>query len=68
MKVGFIVLNVVSLAREENAQIFENVDISVTKLWKFVINTLYTLISAHHSLLVSSFAHFLNFCCSFSSD
>jgi predicted metallo-beta-lactamase superfamily hydrolase len=60
------VFNVVSL--ERNAQSFENVEISVTELQKIVFNTLYTWISAHHSLLVSSFADFLNFNSSFSSD
>ena len=33
-----------------------------------MINTLYTWIDVHHSLLVPSFAIFLNFCSSFSSE
>jgi predicted metallo-beta-lactamase superfamily hydrolase len=56
------------LWRERNARNFEDVETSVTELRKIVFNTLYTWIAAHHSLLVSNFADFLNFCRSFSSD
>jgi hypothetical protein len=35
---------------------------------KIVINTLYTWISAHHSLILASFVDFLYFCSSYSFD
>jgi hypothetical protein len=41
---------------------------NMTKLRKTMFNTFYAWIFAHHSLFVSSFADFLNFCSSFSSD
>jgi hypothetical protein len=47
---------------------FEDVETLVTEMRKFVINTFYTWISAHHSMLVSSFADFLDLCISFLSD
>jgi hypothetical protein len=55
------------LWQERNAQNFEDVETSLTELRKIVINTLHTWISTYHSLLVTSFADFLNFC-SFSSN
>jgi hypothetical protein len=55
------------LWRARNAQSFEDVKILVLELWRIMFNILYTWI-AHHSLLVSSFVGFLNFCSSFSSD
>jgi hypothetical protein len=68
------------LWRERNARNFEDVETSVTELPKIVfntsykkkkkknivLNTLHTGIAAHHSLLVSNFADFLNSCSSFS--
>jgi hypothetical protein len=54
--------------RERNAWNFKDVETLVTKLRKIVFNTLYTWISANHSLLISSFAYFLNFSYSFSLD
>jgi hypothetical protein len=40
---------------------FEAVETSVTELLKIMFNTFYTWISAHHRLLVSSFADFESF-------
>jgi hypothetical protein len=56
------------LWREWNAQSFEDVETLVIELWKIMFNTFYTWIFAHHSLLISSFVNFLNFCYSFASD
>jgi hypothetical protein len=61
------VFNVVSLAREE-ARSFEDVETSMIELRKIMFNTLYIWIFARHSMLVSSFAFFFNFCSSFSSN
>jgi hypothetical protein len=51
---------------EMNAQNFGDIKTSMTELWKIVFNTLHNWIAAHHSLLVSNFADFLNSCSSFS--
>jgi hypothetical protein len=56
------------LWRERNARSFEDVETLVTELRKIVINTLYTWISAHHSLILASFVDFLYFCSSYSFD
>jgi hypothetical protein len=60
MEVGFIVFNVVGNRGMLKA-------LKTTKLQKIVFNTFYTWILAHYSLLVFSFADFLNLCSSFSS-
>jgi hypothetical protein len=56
------------ICRERNAQSFEDVETSMIEMGRIMFNTLYTWISAHHSLLYSSFAYFLNLCSSFPHD
>jgi hypothetical protein len=56
------------LWRERNARSFEDVATSMLALWRIMFNTLYTWISAYHSLPVSSFADSLNLCSSFFPD
>jgi hypothetical protein len=53
---------------ERNAQSFEDVETLVIELWKIMFDTFYTCVFAHHSLIVSSFADFLNLCYSLSLD
>jgi hypothetical protein len=50
------------LWRERNAQRLEDIKTSVVELRYNMFNTFFTQISAHHSLLISSFADFSNFC------
>jgi hypothetical protein len=50
------------LWKEWTARNFEDVETSVIELRRIMFNTLYTWLLAHHSLLFSSFADFLNFC------
>jgi hypothetical protein len=48
--------------RERNAWHFEDIETSMFELRKFLVNTLYTWIAAHHSLHVFTCADFLNLC------
>jgi hypothetical protein len=56
------------LWREQNARSFEDVESSVIELREILFYTFYNWIFAHHSFLVFSFADFLNFGSSLSSD
>jgi hypothetical protein len=51
---------------ERNAQHFEGVETLMFKLQKLLLNTIYIWIATHHSLLVFTYADFLNLCSSFS--
>jgi hypothetical protein len=54
--------------RERNAPLFEDVEISMIELRKFMLNTLHIWIVAHHILDVPSFVDFLNLFSSYSSS
>jgi hypothetical protein len=52
------------LWREKNARHFEDVETSMKELRKLLVKMLHLWIAAHHSLIVSIFAYFLNLCSS----